>query len=97
VALVEVGDARAVLKEGEWSDWMDVRFDPLPGGVMALTGMVRFYAKQLRPGFQVYASPVNISPAARRRRSRRRRSSRPSSRASSAPSTRRACQRTPTR
>src|SRR5262249_31093652 len=25
--------------------------------------MVRFYAKQLRPGFQVYASPVNISPA----------------------------------
>jgi predicted AlkP superfamily phosphohydrolase/phosphomutase len=64
VALVEAGDARAVLKQGEWSDWMDVRFDPLPGGVMALTGMVRFYAKQLRPGFQVYASPVNISPAA---------------------------------
>ncbi len=63
VALVEVGDSRALLKEGEWTDWMDVRFDPLPGGVMALTGMVRFYAKQLRPGFQVYASPVNISPA----------------------------------
>jgi len=64
VALVEVGTARAVLKQGEWSDWLDVKFDPLPGGAMALTGMVRFYAKQLRPGFQVYASPVNISPAA---------------------------------
>jgi predicted AlkP superfamily phosphohydrolase/phosphomutase len=64
VALVEAGTARAVLKQGEWSDWLDVRFDPLPGGVMAMTGMVRFYAKQLRPGFQVYASPVNISPAA---------------------------------
>jgi predicted AlkP superfamily phosphohydrolase/phosphomutase len=64
VALVDVGGSRAVLKQGEWSDWLDVRFDPLPGGVMALTGMVRFYAKQLRPGFQVYASPVNISPAA---------------------------------
>jgi predicted AlkP superfamily phosphohydrolase/phosphomutase len=25
---------------------------------------VRFYAKELSPGFQVYASPVNISPAA---------------------------------
>jgi predicted AlkP superfamily phosphohydrolase/phosphomutase len=64
VALVEVGDSRALVKEGEWTDWMDVRFDPLPGGVMGLTGMVRFYAKTLRPAFQVYASPVNISPAA---------------------------------
>jgi predicted AlkP superfamily phosphohydrolase/phosphomutase len=64
VALVEVGDARAVLKQGEWSDWLEVKFHPLPGGVMSLTGMVRFYAKELRPGFQVYASPVNIAPEA---------------------------------
>ncbi len=64
VALVQVGHSRAVLKEGEWSDWMDVRFDALPGGVLPLTGMVRFYARTLRPAFQVYASPVNISPAA---------------------------------
>src|SRR4030095_231510 len=62
-ARCEGGDSRAVLKEGEWSDWMDVRFDALPAGVMPLTGMVRFYAKTLRPAFQVYASPVNISPA----------------------------------
>ena len=64
VALVDVGGSRAVLKQGEWSEWLDVRFDALPGGLLPLTGMVRFYAKQLRPGFQVYASPVNISPAA---------------------------------
>jgi predicted AlkP superfamily phosphohydrolase/phosphomutase len=64
VALIEVGDARAVVKQGEWSDWLEVHFAPLPAGMMKLTGMVRFYAKQLRPGFQVYASPVNISPAA---------------------------------
>jgi predicted AlkP superfamily phosphohydrolase/phosphomutase len=63
VALVEVGGARAVLKQGEWSDWMDVRFDALPAGLKPFTGMVRFYAKELRPHFQVYASPVNISPA----------------------------------
>jgi hypothetical protein len=63
VALVEVGDSRAVLVEGEWSDWMDVRFDALPAGLLPLTGMVRFYAKELRPAFQLYASPVNISPA----------------------------------
>ena len=64
VALVEAGGSRAVLRTGEWSDWMEVAFHPLPGGVMALTGMVRFYAKELRPRFQVYASPVNISPTA---------------------------------
>src|SRR5262249_52440567 len=61
-ALVEVGDARALLKEGEWSDWLAVRFDALPAGLKPLVGMVRFYAKQLRPGFQLYASPVNIAP-----------------------------------
>jgi predicted AlkP superfamily phosphohydrolase/phosphomutase len=64
VALVDAGGSRALLKEGEWSGWMDLTFHPLPGGLMPLTGMVRFYAKELRPRFQVYASPVNISPAA---------------------------------
>jgi predicted AlkP superfamily phosphohydrolase/phosphomutase len=63
VALVDAGGSRALLKEGEWSDWLAVRFDALPAGLMPLTGMVRFYAKELRPAFQVYASPVNISPA----------------------------------
>ena len=62
VALIEVGGSRAVLKQGEWSDWLDVNFQALPARLMSLTGMVRFYAKQLRPHFQVYASPVNISP-----------------------------------
>lgn len=62
VALVDVGGSRAVLQEGEWSDWLDVRFDALPAGLLPLTGMVRFYAKELRPRFVLYASPVNISP-----------------------------------
>jgi predicted AlkP superfamily phosphohydrolase/phosphomutase len=61
--LVEAGDSRAVLRKGEWSDWMKLSFDALPGGVMPLEGIVRFYVKQLRPEFEVYASPVNISPA----------------------------------
>ncbi len=64
VALIDAGGSRAVLKQGEWSDWVEVRFDALPAGLMSFTGMVRFYAKELRPGFQLYASPVNISPAA---------------------------------
>jgi predicted AlkP superfamily phosphohydrolase/phosphomutase len=63
VMLVDVGGARAVLKQGEWSDWLEIRFDALPAGLARMTGMVRFYAKELRPAFRVYASPVNIFPA----------------------------------
>lgn len=64
VAFIRAGDAEAVLREGEWSDWMEVNFDALPGGTMPLGGAVRFYAKELRPGFALYASPVNMSAEA---------------------------------
>ena len=62
VALIRAGTAEAVVREGEWTEWMSVSFDALPGGAMPLTGQVRFYAKELRPGFALYASPVNIDP-----------------------------------
>jgi hypothetical protein len=62
--VVEIADQRALLREGEWSDWLEVNFDALPMGLSPVAGIVRFYAKELAPGFQVYASPVNISPAA---------------------------------
>jgi predicted AlkP superfamily phosphohydrolase/phosphomutase len=61
--VVEIGGQRALLREGEWSDWMELSFDALPMGLSPVAGIVRFYAKELAPGFQVYASPVNISPA----------------------------------
>lgn len=61
--LVEVGDSRAVLRAGEWSDWLPLQFHPLPGGIMPLEGIVRLYVRQVRPELEVYASPVNISPA----------------------------------
>lgn len=63
VVLIEAGDDRAVLRPGEWSDWMTLRFDALPWGLMPMDGIVRFYVRSLRPSFEVYASPVNISPA----------------------------------
>jgi predicted AlkP superfamily phosphohydrolase/phosphomutase len=62
-AVVEIGDQRALLKQGEWSDWMTVDYDALPMGLVSVAGAVRFFAKELAPGFAVYASPVNISPA----------------------------------
>ena len=61
--LIRAGDDVAVIKEGEFSPWMTLSFDALPHGAMAFDAIVRFYAKELRPGFVVYASPVNISPA----------------------------------
>ncbi|MDH3211917.1 MAG: alkaline phosphatase family protein [Myxococcales bacterium] len=62
-AVIEVGGQRVLLREGEWSDWLELSFDALPLGVASVAGTVRFYAKELSPGFQLYVSPVNISPA----------------------------------
>ncbi len=61
VALLKVGEGTAVVREGEWTDWMEVSFDALPAGAMPLAGAVRFYAKELRPNFKLYASPVNLA------------------------------------
>jgi predicted AlkP superfamily phosphohydrolase/phosphomutase len=62
-AVVKAGSAVTLLREGEWSDWIDVAFDALPAGLMPLEGAVRFFAMELRPAFKVYASAVNLSPA----------------------------------
>jgi predicted AlkP superfamily phosphohydrolase/phosphomutase len=62
-AVVEAGDARVLIQEGEWSEWVELTFDMAPMGLMPVTGIVRFYAMELRPNFRLYASPVNISPA----------------------------------
>jgi predicted AlkP superfamily phosphohydrolase/phosphomutase len=62
-ALFEVQDQRLILKEGEWSGWIHVRFPVLPI-IKSAAGMFRLYARKLNPEFQVYVSPVNIDPAA---------------------------------
>ena len=62
-AVVEIAGKRVLIRQGEWSDWVEVSFDLLPLGMMPVSGTVRFYAKQLRPQFQLYVSPVNISAA----------------------------------
>jgi predicted AlkP superfamily phosphohydrolase/phosphomutase len=62
-AMLRIGSQAALIREGEWSDWMDLEFHALPAGMATLRGAVRFYAKELRPGFVLYASPVNLSAA----------------------------------
>lgn len=61
VARFEVGGAKVVLRQGEWSGWLRVQF-PLIPWLKDASAMVRLYAKQLHPGFQVYVSPINIDP-----------------------------------
>jgi len=63
-AVIEISGQKSLVRQGEWTDWIEVSFDALPMGLMSVSGSVRFYAKQLSPDFQLYASPVNLSPAA---------------------------------
>lgn len=60
-ALFEIQDQRFILREGEWSGWIRVRFPALPL-LKTAAGMFRIYARGLNPEFQVYLSPVNIDP-----------------------------------
>jgi len=62
VALFEAGGKKIVLKQGEWSEWLPVNI-PMLGPVASAHGMIRLYAKELKPGFRVYVSPVNIDAA----------------------------------
>jgi len=63
VALVRVGDGKLLLQEGEWSEWLPVQFDLMPH-ISSVSGMVRFYLKQVRPHLMLYMTPVNIDPRA---------------------------------
>jgi predicted AlkP superfamily phosphohydrolase/phosphomutase len=58
---IMVGDQVALLREGEWSDWLAADF-PLISHVTSVRGMFRIFARQFHPRFQLYASAVNIDP-----------------------------------
>ena len=51
-----------IVKQGEWSPWIHVRF-PLIRGLASVSGMFRVYARELHPGLRIYRSPLNIDPA----------------------------------
>jgi len=61
-AIFEIGGNRFLLVQGEWSDWIRVRFPILPG-IKSAAGIIRVLAKEIRPEFRIYVSPVNMDPA----------------------------------
>ena len=67
---IEISDQVIVLEPGEWSSFVQVSFEQIPGLVGMIPpltpvgGITRFYLKSLEPEFEMYASPVNIDPEA---------------------------------
>lgn len=62
VVKIALQDQAVLLKQGEWSSWLPVRFDLVPH-LQSVSGIVRFYVKAAHPHLKLYASPVNIDPA----------------------------------
>jgi len=46
------------LREGQWSDWLKVKFKT--GLLQSVRGQARFHLVQMEPVFELYASPVNF-------------------------------------
>jgi predicted AlkP superfamily phosphohydrolase/phosphomutase len=61
---IRTDSGTAILRPGQWSDFVPVTFALLPAGAMDLAGIVRFYLRRIDPEIEIYASPVNIDPLA---------------------------------
>jgi predicted AlkP superfamily phosphohydrolase/phosphomutase len=62
VAKIAIQDHQVLLKRGEWSPWLQVRFDLVPY-LASVGGIVRFYLKETHPHLRLYVTPVNIDPS----------------------------------
>lgn len=61
-AKIEVNNKAILLQEKEWSDWVQVEFELIPY-VQTVTGICRFYIKEMSPDFKLYVTPINIDPS----------------------------------
>jgi predicted AlkP superfamily phosphohydrolase/phosphomutase len=59
---IVVGDTELLLQSGEWSPWIELKFD-LIGPIHTLKGICRFYLKSAAPYFGLYVTPINMHPA----------------------------------
>ncbi len=62
VAHFQMAESEFILKEGEWSDWLPVKFEMVTY-LASLNGICRFFLKECREDFVLYVTPVNIDPA----------------------------------
>jgi predicted AlkP superfamily phosphohydrolase/phosphomutase len=57
---IHVDGQRIVVSEGEYSEWVELKFNAGLG--VSVKGICRFYLKSLEPEFELYATPVNVHP-----------------------------------
>lgn len=62
VVRVDIQDQQFVLKQGEFSDWVRLRFELVPGGLVSVAGIARILIISVHPHFKMYVSPINIDP-----------------------------------
>jgi predicted AlkP superfamily phosphohydrolase/phosphomutase len=62
VARIDIQGQQILLKKGEFSRWVELKFEMLPK-FKSVAGICRFYLKSTKPEFALYVSPLNISPA----------------------------------
>lgn len=62
-ALVRIGETEILLREGEWSEWVELSFSPALD-VVSITGVARVFAKSLGVTPTIYVSPINLDPLA---------------------------------
>ncbi|MBM4075846.1 MAG: nucleotide pyrophosphatase, partial [Planctomycetes bacterium] len=59
-AVLKVGRETRTLKQGEYSDWVQVSFRH--GWGRAVSGVCRFLLLSVEPHFELYVTPINIDP-----------------------------------
>jgi predicted AlkP superfamily phosphohydrolase/phosphomutase len=57
---LEVGNEERILQVGEWSDWVSFQIELGPNNRIDAT--CRFYLKEVRPEFKLFATSVNFDP-----------------------------------
>ena len=62
VAKIVLQGSEILLNKGEWSEFVHVKFEMIPH-LVTVSGIVRFYLKDVHPFFKLYISPVNIDPS----------------------------------
>jgi len=60
-AEIVIGGNRLVLKQGEWSDWLRVKFEMVPH-LASVSAICHVYLKEITPHFKMYISALHIDP-----------------------------------
>lgn len=61
VAKIALQGQEMMLRQGEWTGWIRVHFEVVPH-LNSVSGICRFYLKEVHPHIRLYVSPIHIDP-----------------------------------